>query len=61
MEYGYGHNFWYMWDMVQRGYVNDCTDSWVKQNFGPGLMLAICWRKPNSKTDAKPIARTICG
>jgi hypothetical protein len=38
-------NFWYMWDMVHRGYVNDCTDAWVKQNFGPGLMLAICWEE----------------
>jgi hypothetical protein len=45
MEYGYGRNFWYMWDMVQRGYVNDCTDPWVKQNFGPSLMLAICWEE----------------
>jgi hypothetical protein len=45
MAHGYGRDFWYMLDMVQRGYVNDCTDPWVKQNFSPGLMLAICWEE----------------
>jgi hypothetical protein len=56
MDYANTRNFWYMWDMVQRGYVNDCTDQWVKKSFGPALMLAICWEE----TEFQNIRQTGC-
>jgi hypothetical protein len=56
MDYANTRNFWYMWDMVQRGYVNDCTDQWVKQSFSPALMLAICWEE----TEFQNIRQTGC-
>jgi hypothetical protein len=40
-----GHDFWFMWGLAQRAYVGECRDSWVLQNFSPGLMIAISWEE----------------
>jgi hypothetical protein len=40
-----GHDFWFMWGLAHRAYLADCTDSWVLQNFSPGLMIAISWEE----------------
>jgi hypothetical protein len=48
-------------DMVQRGYVNDCTDPWVKQSFGPGMMLAISSEETEFRNIRQTHARMTCG
>lgn len=40
-----GHDFWYMWQLVQRAYVGTCTDDWVAKTFSPAMMLAISWEE----------------